>query len=227
MVQHADIDHTGLTGVGGSLIIEDEGTPLATDATTLDFVGAGVTATGAGATKTITIPGGGGGGSHSYIGYNTVGGSTENAVSFKTYAKKVTIASAGFLQTIQAYIDWNNGSDSVGSLMAGVYSDSAGTPADLIHLTSQTATSLLLDDTSGGGGNAVARWHAVSCGLYLAAGDYWMAFMSVGTQPRFYYDATGSDRHYTAGGAWMADWGFYSPTTSANQYSIRGSFLEL
>jgi hypothetical protein len=47
---------------GGSftLTVEEEGTPLATGATTLDFVGAGVTATGAGAEKTITIPGGSG-----------------------------------------------------------------------------------------------------------------------------------------------------------------------
>jgi hypothetical protein len=44
-------------GSGSALTIEDEGTPLATAATTLDFVGAGVTATGAGAEKTITIPG--------------------------------------------------------------------------------------------------------------------------------------------------------------------------
>lgn len=48
-------------GIAG-VTVEDEGTPLATDATTLDFVGAGVTASGTGATKTITIPGGGGGG---------------------------------------------------------------------------------------------------------------------------------------------------------------------
>lgn len=48
-------------GAGGSaLTIEDEGTPLATAAETLNFVGAGVTATGAGAEKTITIPGGSG-----------------------------------------------------------------------------------------------------------------------------------------------------------------------
>jgi hypothetical protein len=60
MVQHSTIDHTGITGVGGSLTVQDEGTPLATAATTVNFVGAGVTATGAGATKTITIPGGSG-----------------------------------------------------------------------------------------------------------------------------------------------------------------------
>jgi hypothetical protein len=48
----------GMLGSGGSaLTVSDEGTPLATAADTLDFVGAGVTASGTGATKTITIPG--------------------------------------------------------------------------------------------------------------------------------------------------------------------------
>lgn len=46
---------------GGGVTVEDEGTPLATVADTLNFVGAGVTATGAGTTKTITIPGAGAG----------------------------------------------------------------------------------------------------------------------------------------------------------------------
>lgn len=41
-----------------SLTVDDEGTPLATGATSLDFVGAGVTASGTGVAKTITIPGG-------------------------------------------------------------------------------------------------------------------------------------------------------------------------
>lgn len=44
---------------GGGVVVQDEGTPLSTTATTLNFVGAGVTSTGAGATKTITIPGSG------------------------------------------------------------------------------------------------------------------------------------------------------------------------
>lgn len=47
-------------GLGG-ITVEDEGTPLATNADTLDFVGAGVDATGVGTTKTITIPGADGG----------------------------------------------------------------------------------------------------------------------------------------------------------------------
>src|SRR5210317_1062437 len=46
------------TASGSSLTIQDEGSTLTTDATTLNFVGAGVTASGSGSTKTITISGG-------------------------------------------------------------------------------------------------------------------------------------------------------------------------
>lgn len=45
------------TPITASITVKDEGTPLATGATSLDFVGAGVTASGTGAGKTITIPG--------------------------------------------------------------------------------------------------------------------------------------------------------------------------
>ena len=45
------------SGGGGSLTIQDEGSSLSTAGTTLNFVGAGVTASGTGSTKTITISG--------------------------------------------------------------------------------------------------------------------------------------------------------------------------
>ena len=47
-------------GGGGSLTIQDEGSSLANAGTTINFVGAGVTASGTGTTKTISIPGGSG-----------------------------------------------------------------------------------------------------------------------------------------------------------------------
>lgn len=52
-----DFDWAPGGGGGNTILVEDEGVPLATAATTLNFVGAGVTASGAGAVKTITIPG--------------------------------------------------------------------------------------------------------------------------------------------------------------------------
>jgi hypothetical protein len=45
------------TGGSSSLIVKDEGTALATAATSIDFVGAGVVASGATAAKTVTISG--------------------------------------------------------------------------------------------------------------------------------------------------------------------------
>ena len=56
----SDYDWVAQSGGGSSLTIQDEGTPLATAATTLNFVGSGVVASGTGSTKTITISGGGG-----------------------------------------------------------------------------------------------------------------------------------------------------------------------
>ena len=52
------------TGGGGSsgITIQDEGSALSTAATTLNFVGSGITASGTGATKTITVSGTGGSG---------------------------------------------------------------------------------------------------------------------------------------------------------------------
>ena len=51
-------DGSNLQGVVSGVTIQEEGTPLSTQATTLNFVGDNVTASGTGATKTITIGGG-------------------------------------------------------------------------------------------------------------------------------------------------------------------------
>ena len=74
-------DGSNLSGIGSyaGLTVKDEGSALATLATTLDFVGAGVTASGTGSTKTITIPGGGGGGVDSDAQENTSAGSNAGA----------------------------------------------------------------------------------------------------------------------------------------------------
>ena len=48
---------TTISGGGSAITIQDEGSSLSTAASTINFVGAGVTATGSGATKTVTIPG--------------------------------------------------------------------------------------------------------------------------------------------------------------------------
>ena len=61
MGNQIQVKGVGVSGGGSALTIQDEGSALSTAATTLNFVGDGVTASGTGAEKTITISGGGGG----------------------------------------------------------------------------------------------------------------------------------------------------------------------
>ena len=56
---------------GSSLTVQEEGSSLSTAATTLNFVGAGITATGSGATKTITVN----------AGVSTLAALTDTAIS--------------------------------------------------------------------------------------------------------------------------------------------------
>ena len=49
---------SGSSTNSGEIVVQDEGNPLSTPATTINFVGAGVVASGTGSTKTITISGG-------------------------------------------------------------------------------------------------------------------------------------------------------------------------
>jgi len=58
---NAGTDTVTIASSGGEVTVQDEGSSLSTAATTLNFVGAGVSAAGSGATKTITISGSGGG----------------------------------------------------------------------------------------------------------------------------------------------------------------------
>ena len=58
LTTNAGNDSVTIASSGGALTVQEEGSSLSTAATTLNFVGSGVTATGSGATKTITVSGG-------------------------------------------------------------------------------------------------------------------------------------------------------------------------
>ena len=169
-----------------------------------------------------------------YAGYNTIGGSLEVMTSKMVYAKKITLASACLLTDIEAYVQNNAAGtdDQVESLAVALYADNSGTPSTILQYsmndsasTTTDGPSMLLDSASGSAGDGVGRWLGVPIGRWLTAGDYWIAVAGFGsiTVLQLAYDATGTDRHYTSGGNWFADWGFYSPTTSGNQYSIRAN----
>lgn len=166
--------------------------------------------------------------SHSYIGYNTVGGSTEVMTSTRYYLKKVTLAASGLITSVGAYLKQGT-SGSTPYIAMGVWEDNAGTPRYLIAASGYSKT--LLQHNSGAAGDA--RWYHQPMGLYLTAADYWIgvACESTGTTAyTIYYDGSGSDKYYTtgstsAGNDWETDAGYYTINTSSNKYSIRASLI--
>ncbi len=170
---------------------------------------------------------GGGGLTHTFAGYNTVGGSYESMITHRWYAKKITLASAGLLASIGAYIQATT-SDSVGGAIGVcLWDDASGTPDHVLSFITQFDDTALLDNVSGGGGVSRPRWLHRPVGMWLAAGDYWIgiAASDITDTIQVAYDGSGSDRYFTAGGHWVADWGWYTPTTSSNKYSIRADVL--
>lgn len=162
--------------------------------------------------------GGGGGVTGTYYGYNTAGGTTETMTSKKVYAKKITVSSAGLLVSVGAYVK-DDGADHVGALHVALFEDNAGTPRKILAYNFPAGTSLLPETAAS---TTAARWIEIPLAAPVAATDYWIAVMDSSTSPLVIHkDASGSDRTYTSGGAWIADWGFYSPTTTTDKYSIR------
>ena len=98
LATNASSDTITINAAGGALTIQEEGVSLATDATTLNFVGAGVTASGTGATKTITITGGGGSGLQARTSANAATASIADGASANI---QITAAKTYALQKIQ------------------------------------------------------------------------------------------------------------------------------
>jgi hypothetical protein len=167
----------------------------------------------------VTEIGGGGGLTHAYIGYNTVGASKEvwGAVA---RVKQVTLASPGFLMTIEFYVD--QAADNVYTTpVAGVWEDASGAAGVQIFAGSPAAGAYY------GGPVATypARWIAVACGLYLPAGTYWIGGGS-GVGCNLYYDTSGSDRGWTfSAGTVVTDGARWTQSDTTKKYSIRGSLL--
>lgn len=167
-----------------------------------------------------------GGITQSYLGYNTVGGSAVDMTVWRVYAKQITMSSAGLLSSIDAHIR-TNANDGAGGVNVGVYTDSSGTPDLIIAHTAQPSSATYMSKASATVGTY--RWVSFAVGMWLPAADYWICVQhnsSAATRMTIKYDATGADRTYDSGFDGFADWGgLYSPTTTANAYSIRASIL--
>ena len=218
-VQAAIAEVASEAGSGSGIAVEEGGVEQGTGIDRLNFTGdATVSVTGTEATVDVT-GGVGGGVTHTYVGYNTVGGTDETFVTNRHYMKKITLASAGTLVGIEAHIKTTSDATQT-EMRFCIFEDNAGTPRYLLHTTH--AGPLFLKPSNG---VEAFRWFGVGLSRYLAAGDYWIGFVSSTNLGVIKKDTGGSDRYFTAGGNWSLDAGYNAITTTTDRYSIRASIL--
>jgi len=90
--------------------------------------------------------GGGGGLAQSFVGYNTIGGTWTAVTSTRQINKKITLASAATLTSIDAHVRAN--SDGFQVMMVGLLTDNAGAP-DLLCAVNYAGNMLLSNSSSG------------------------------------------------------------------------------
>lgn len=174
---------------------------------------------GAGGVEFRAETGGGGGGvTSAFLGYNTIGGSTESATFLRVYHKKITTVGACVLQNVGIY--WKETSDSLQTVRLALFADNSGAAGDLLA----TTTSPVLAPTNNSSFASNARWMAFPLTYSLAATtDYWIGFMFVNNGSaavQLYYDA-GSDPKWDSGGDFITDGGRYTASSTSRKYSLR------
>lgn len=174
---------------------------------------------GAGGVEFRAEAGGGGGGiTQAYVGYNTVGGSTEQATNDRQIIQKITLANDCLLTDIEVYVQEHAAGFNASSMTFGLWADSAGAPTELLTYGSQMR-SFIPDTVSGSSGPA--RWFGHAIGRWCAAGDYWIGFgATVQAELDFFYDATGTSKWWDKGGnAFVTD----APAASGTTYALNSA----
>jgi hypothetical protein len=124
----------------------------------------------------------GGGGTPTVLGYSSNGSSQGGIADGGMFSSKFTLASAGTLTELHAWVDGGGGAGY--NVIIHIYADSAGVPGARKAYTSPLAT---------GGGTGV---HLSQTGfsVALAAGNYWLGIGCSG------YASAGGFKHETTGG---------------------------
>ena len=121
---------------GSTLTVQDEGTDLSTAATTLNFVGSGVSASGSGSTKTITINGGGGGG-----GGTSVTAHTDTQTGNEDYLSALTVDGTKYkIGTSVSQISYSDSSKLLLSYPFAVAANATDAQTNYGSLTPSTST---------------------------------------------------------------------------------------
>lgn len=186
----------------------------------------------AGTFTPVGTGGGGGGITHSYVGHNAIGGSSEAMVHTKSYYKKVTLASDGFVASIGARIVQTV--DEIQSLGVALLTDNSGVPGVLIATHSPSYVGGFFGEDFESAATPTyspAKWFHRPLGVWVPAGDYWLAVLYVssggGSGLTINYDTGGSD-YITSGGTGAPaffDNGRFALSNSTKNFSIRADFL--
>jgi hypothetical protein len=227
-----EVDITIAAGGGGSGVdVEEDGSSEGTGITTLNFTtNLDVSVTGSEATISAS---GGGGLTQAYVGKNAIGASYEALTVHYVYAKKVTLANACLMTSIEAYV--RSANDQVnGRIKFTMWDDNgSGTAPDhMIYLAgTPDATQLVLLDADGSAPND-GRWMAAGGpGKWLTAGDYWIGVTFTSANLQIAYDTSGSDLSHGAPSDNIGiDWGFSNGSWAASadttkDYSIRANTI--
>ncbi len=146
----------------------------------------------------------------------------------RTYCKQVTLSADGTLIGIGIYV--RPAIDNIGAIGVMVMADNSGEPGVLVAANSvpyqspsiATGTIYLSNSSSMPG---AGRWLHLPIGASLAAGTYWIAFVSDVDRFDIAYDS-GSDHYFTGqylmSGAYPSAWAI---TTGSRSYSIRASVI--
>lgn len=166
-----------------------------------------------------------GGLTHSYLGYNTIGGTTEAVTVRRWYAKKITVATAGVLTSIGAYVDQTTAGTTT-HMGIGLFEDNAGTPRYMLGANAPVIGTGVFWPEHSSGVAGDPRWMSLPLGVYVTAADYWIGVVFDSANFNVYKDTSGADRYWThATGIRFTDAGIVAITTTTDRYSIRASHI--
>jgi len=171
---------------------------------------------------TVTSPyTGGGGATHAKVGTTSLGASFDTTL--KAIYKKITLANDCLIASISVGVKGQ--STGTALIEVGVLSDNAGTPLNIIAAHAPTRSSAGSSNDLRGQFviNSTARFMTMPIGVWVTAGDYWLAAVNnanSGNDVQLAYSSgTGSDRTKASTDG-LYDHSVGASSTGSNDYSI-------
>jgi hypothetical protein len=173
------------------------------------------------------VSGGGGGGglTQTYVGTNSVGGSTDALTTARIWIlKQIVLAAAAFIPSVEIYCSGNATNPTFGWYSVLATDNGSSAPGVLLSVGAggEAQSAGIFMDSS-------YRWVSVPLGAWLAAGTYWIGACTDVTQfnhPNLKYDTPGGVSDvYGAPPSYLGESGGW-PTNTGRSYSLRAPVLQ-